>query len=171
MANRNMDQAPLAARPEADPVEQGESMHQKRPFGVTLLLWLVLSLSVWGLLRFAGALRWWDVLYEKGSRLSPLYLSITGAGWVLAAIVLLWSIWSAKRWAYLAVPGSVLIWLVQYWLERSFFQAQRSNLTFSIIASIVLIVITLISTFNQRTKKFLTKSEEHEQPEKHSTPA
>jgi hypothetical protein len=166
-----MDQAPRPSQPELASVARGESLPQKRPFGVTLLLLLVLSLSVWGLLRFAGALRWWDVLYEKGARFSPLYLSITGAGWVLAAIVLLWSIWSAKRWAYLALPASVLVWLVQYWLERIFFQAQRSNLTFSIIASILLLATALMSTFNQRTKKFLTKSEEHEQPEEHSTPA
>jgi hypothetical protein len=166
-----MDQAPRPSKPELAPVAPGESLPQKRPFGVTLLLLLVLSLSVWGLLRFAGALRWWDVLYEKGARLSPLYLSITGAGWALAAIVLLWSIWSAKRWAYLAIPGSVLVWLLQYWLERIFFQGQRSNLTFSIIASILLLATALIGTFNRRTKNFLTKSEEHEQPEEHSTPA
>lgn len=169
MAHRNMDQAPHPATPEADPIERDESMPRKRPFGVTLLLWLVLSLSVWGSLRIAGALRWWDVLEQKDARLGPLYLSMTGAIWLLIGIVLLWIIWSAKRWTYLAVPGSILLWLVQYWLERIFFQVQRSNVTFSIIASIVLIAFTLICTFNQRTKKFLTKSEEHEQPEKHST--
>lgn len=154
MANRSMDQAPRRATPEIDTPNGGESLPQKRPFGVTLLLWLVLSLSVWGLLRFTGALRWWDVLSDKDARLGPLYLSITGAAWVLVVIVLLWSIWSAKRWAYLAVPVSIVVWLVQYWLERIFFQAQRSNLVFSIAASILLLAITAFSTFNQRTKKF-----------------
>jgi len=71
-------------------------MPEKRPFGVTLLLWLVLSLSAWGLVRLLAALRAWDVLYEFGARLSPPYLSITGAGWAVAGGVLLWSLFSGR---------------------------------------------------------------------------
>ena len=102
-------------------------MPQKRPFGVTLFLWMVLSLSVWGLLRLLAALRWWDVLNEFGAGLSPLYLSITGAGWMVAGIVLLWSILAGKRWAYLAVPISIFAWLVEYWIERIFFQDAKGK--------------------------------------------
>jgi len=144
---------------------------QKRPFGVTLFLWLVLSLSAWGLLRFLAALRWWDVLYGYDARLSPLYLSITGAGWVLAGGVLLWSIWSGKQWSHPAIPVFIFVWLAEYWFERRFFQAPRANLPFMIIISVLLLVVTLIITFNRKTKNFLVKSEEHEQPEEHSTSA
>ncbi|MEO8357079.1 MAG: hypothetical protein ABI621_14290 [Chloroflexota bacterium] len=146
-------------------------MPVKRPFGVTLLLWLVLSLSVWGLLRFSAALRWWDVLYEKDARLSPLYLSITGAGWLAAGVVLLLGIWMGKRWVHTAIPVSILVWLAEYWVERLFFQAPRANLPFMIVASAVLLMVTLLGTFNRKTKKFLTGSEEHEQPKEHSTSA
>jgi hypothetical protein len=159
-----MDKGPFRAQPEPDSDLENESLPQRRPFGVTLLLWLVLSLSAWGLLRLTAALRWWNVLYEHEARLSPLYLSITGAGWAIVGIVLLWSVWFLKRWARLAIPISVFVWLSEYWLERIFFQAQRSNLPFSVIASIFLMTITLVSTLNRGTKKFLTKSEEHEQP-------
>jgi len=96
-------------------------MTQKRPFGVTLFLWMVLSLSAWGLLRFFAALHWWAVLNQFRARLSPLYLSITGVGWAVAGIVLLWSIWVGKRWSYLGVPASIALWLAEYWLERLFF--------------------------------------------------
>lgn len=146
-------------------------MPLRRPFGVTLLLWLVLSLSVWGLLRFSAALRWWAVLYEKDARLSPLYLSMTGAAWVVVGAVLLWGIWMTKRWTYGAIPASVFVWLVQYWVERLFFQAPRANLAFMIVASAVLLMITFLCTFNRKTKNFLTRSEEHEQPKEHSTSA
>ena len=139
-------------------------MPQKRPFGVTLLLWMVLSLSAWGSLRLIGALRWWDVLSHFQARLSPWYLSITGAGWTVAGIVLLWSIFVGKRWAYPAIPASVALWLVQYWLERIFFEAPRANLPFMIVVSLFLVVVTLAITFSQRTKNFLLRSEEHEQP-------
>ncbi len=139
-------------------------MHQKRPFGVTLFLWMVLCLSAWGLLRLIGALRWWNMLSHFQASLSPLYLSITGAGWVLAGIVLLWSIWAAKRWSYLAIPAFVALWLIEYWLERTFFESPRANLPFMIVVSLFLLMVTLGITLSQRTKNFLLRSEEHEQP-------
>ena len=69
-------------------------MLRKRPFGVTLLLWLVLSLSAWGAVRLFAVLRWWNVLNEFGAHLNPVYLFITGAGWIIAGGVLLWGLFS-----------------------------------------------------------------------------
>ena len=145
-------------------------MPPKRPFGVTLFLWLVLSLSAWGLLRFWAVLRWWDVLAQYHASLSPLYLSVTGAGWTVAGAVLLWSIWAGKRWAHPAIPVAVVLWLVEYWVERLFFESPRANQPFMIVLSILLLAGTLAATFNRNTKNFLLRSEEHEQPKTHSIP-
>jgi hypothetical protein len=139
-------------------------MLRKRPFGVTLLLWLVLILSAWGLVRLLAALRWWGVLNEFGASLSPIYLSITGAGWVIAGIVLLWGLFSGKPWTRLAIPGSIFLWLMEYWIERMFFTSPRANLPFALGASALLFVAALISALNRKTKNFLMRSEEHEQP-------
>jgi len=144
-----------------------ESMPEKRPFGVTLLLWLVLSLSAWGGVRLFAAFRWWNVLNEFGAGLSPLYLSIMGAGWIMVGAVLLWSLFSAKSWARLAIPISVFLWVMEYWVERMFFESPRANFSFALIASILLFIVTFISAFNQRTKRFFIRSEEHEQPNEH----
>src|SRR5829696_4038152 len=76
MQRSNRDEDSSQATLQADSVIGSKSMPQKRPFGVTLFLWLVLSLSAWGLLRLFAAWRWWDVLTEFHARLSPLYLSI-----------------------------------------------------------------------------------------------
>ena len=159
---------PLHARPEADSAKKGKSIPRTRPFGVTLFLWMVLSLSVWGLLRLSAALTWRDVLTQFHARLSPLYLSITGAGWAVAGVLLLWSIWAGKRWAHPAIPIAIALWLAEYWIERIFFEAARANLVFMLVMSLILLAVTLLITFNRRTKDFLLKSEEHEQPEKHS---
>jgi hypothetical protein len=140
-------------------------MARKRPFGVTLLLWLVLSLSAWGAIRLFAALRWWDVLYEFEARLSPLYLSITGAGWIVAGGVLLWSLFSAKSWARTAILISAFLFLTEYWIERIVFEAPRANFPFALIISILLLTITFASAFNRKTRIFLTRSEEHEQPD------
>ena len=146
-------------------------MPKKRPFGVTLFLWMVLCLSAWGLLRLLAVLRWWDVLDQFQSRLGPAYLAVTGAGWMVVGAVLLWSIWAGKRWAYLAIPISIFIWLAEYWLERIFFQDPRANLTFMIAITIAISAVTLLITFNRKTKEFLVKSEEHEQPDQNPTSA
>ena len=146
-------------------------MPKKRPFGVTLFLWMVLCLSAWGLLRLLAVLRWWDVLDQFQSRLGPAYLAVTGAGWMVMGAVLLWSIWAGKRWAYLAVPISIFIWLAEYWLERIFFQDPRANLNFMIAITIAISAVTLLITFNRKTKEFLVKSEEHEQPDQNPTSA
>ena len=138
-------------------------MPRKRPFGVTLLLWLVLSLSAWGAVRWLAALRWWDLLLEFEARLSPVALSITGAAWVLIGIALLWALFSGKRWIRVAIPLSICLWLVEYWIERVFFQSSRPNLPFAILASLLLLTVTLVSAFNRKTESFLMRSEEHEQ--------
>jgi len=132
---------------------------------------MVLSLSAWGAVRFFAALRWWDVLYEFDARLSPLYLSITGAGWGAAGGVLIWSMLGGKPWSHPAILASIILWLVEYWVERLFFQASRANLPFALIASGLLLALTLASALNQSTKYFLTRSEEHEQSNEHSASA
>ena len=142
-------------------------MPRKRPFGVTLLLWLVLSLTAWGAVRLFAALRFWEVLGEFEARLSPLYLSITGAGWVVVGSVLLWGLFSGKLWTRGAVPVSIFLWLLDYWIERIFFESPRENLWFALIASILLLTVTLISALNRKTRKFFIKSDEYEQPNEH----
>jgi hypothetical protein len=146
-------------------------MPQKRPFSVTLLLWLVLSLSAWGAVRLFAAFRWWSVLNEFGARLGPLYLSLTGAGWILVGGVLLWSLFSGKPWARMAIPISIFLWVLEYWVERMLFESSRANLFFALIESTFLFIVTFFSAFNQHTKRFFIRSEEHEQPNEHSDSA
>ncbi len=143
-------------------------MPRKRPFGVTLLLWLVLTLSAWGAVRLYAALRWWGILNEFGARLSPLYLSITGAAWIVVGGVLLWGLFSGKLWTRWAIPASILLWLIVYWMERTFFESSRANLYFALIASILLLTVTLVSALNRKTRKFFIKSEEYEQPNEYT---
>ena len=140
-----------------------KSMLRKKPFGVTLLLWMVLTLLAWGAARFFATLRAWDVLIEFGSSISPLYLSITGAGWGVAGCVLLWSMFAGKKWTRRAILTSILIWLIEYWIERVFYQSPRANLPFAMVGSVLIISITLISTLHKSTLDFFTRSEEYEQ--------
>lgn len=138
-------------------------MPKKRTFGVTLLLWMVLSLTAWGAVRFFSALRWWDVLSEFGSGLSPLYLSMTGAGWSVAGGVLLYGMWSGRRWTPSAILIAVPLWLIEYWVERIFFEAPRANLSFAVAISIFITAVAWVAANQKNTVLFFTRSEEHEQ--------
>ena len=146
-------------------------MFRRRPFGVTLLLWLVLSLTAWGAVRLIAALRFWTLLNEFEARLSSWYLSLTGAGWVVVGVVLLWGLFSGKLWTARAILVSMALWIVQYWIERLFFQAPRPNISFAIFVTALLFIVTLISAFNRKTKEFFIRSEEHEQPKQYSDTA
>jgi hypothetical protein len=137
-------------------------MFRRRPFGVTLLLWLVLSLSAWGAVRLIAALRWWNVLNEFEARLSPLYLSITGVGWMVAGAVLLWGLFRGRLWTIRAILASISLWIVQYWVERIFFESPRANLFFALMLTVLLFILTLVSAFSRKTKEFFIRSEEHE---------
>jgi len=138
-------------------------MPRKRPFGVTLLMWMVLTLTVWGALRSVAALHWWDILVEFDSSLGPLYLALTGAGWSVAGCVLLWSMFTGRPWAPPAVLLSAIICLLEYWLERTLFQAPRADLPFALIGTVLILIITLAITRHKGTREFFTRSEEYEQ--------
>jgi len=139
-------------------------MPLKRPFGVTLFIWMVLILSAWGVTRFVAAMRAWDILYEFDASLSPLYLSITGAGWGVAGGVLLAGIWMRRSWVRPVFITSSFAWLIEYWMERILFQSPRANLPFALACSGIFIIIAVSITILPGTKSFFTKSEEHEQP-------
>jgi len=146
-------------------------MFRRRPFGVTLLLWLVLSLSAWGAVRLIAALRFWTLLSEFEARLNPWYLSLTGVGWMIVGTVLLWGLFSGKLWPPRAILVSIALWIVQYWIERVFFEAPQANVFFALIVTALLFIVTLISAFNRKTKEFFIRSEEHEQPNQYSDTA
>jgi len=139
-------------------------MPPKRPFGVTLLAVLVLMLMIWGATRFFATLRAWDLLTEFDSSLSPLYLSVTGAGWGVAGGVLFWSMFTSRMWTRRAIVLSAVIWLIEYWIERSvFYQLPGSNLKFALILSVVMLCVVMASVLHKSTKDYLTRSEEYEQ--------
>lgn len=143
-------------------------MSQSRPFGVTPLLLLVLSLSAWGALRLAATLRWWSVLTEFGSSLSVWYLSIGGAGWLVVGGALFWALAARKRYARSALLISIVLWYCQYWVERIFFQAPHSNTAFVLIVMVILLAAIVADINLPSVKNYFMKSEEHEQADKTS---
>jgi K+ transporter len=88
---------------------------------------------------------------------------VTGAGWAAAGGVLLWGILTGAPRTRPAIPMAVTIWLIEYWVERSFFESPQVNLPFAAAVSLLVLSLTLIITWHKGTKEFFSRSEEYEQ--------
>ena len=138
------------------------SLIMKRPFSVTILLWLVLSLTVWSGLRLASAIQWWSTLREFASPPGPLYISISAGIWLFVSIVLLWGMWQAKAWIQYALLGAGAGFTAWHWCDRFLFQTSSTNWPFALLVTILLLIVLSICVFVPGTKTFLSKREAHD---------
>ena len=134
----------------------------KRPFSVTILLWLVLSLTAWSGLRLYSAIAWWSPLLEFASPPSPWYIAISGGVWLVASIILLWGMWQAKAWIRYALLGCGAGYTVWYWCDRILLQTSNTNWPFALFVTVTLLIILIVCVFIPGTKTFLSKSEAHD---------
>jgi len=130
------------------------------PFRVTLLLWLVLFITAWNVLRLWTALAWQNVLVEFFAQPTPAVTAISGAVWMVVGIILIWSIWQKKAWAAKLLLGASAGYTVWYWSERLIWQNPHPNWPFAVIVNLALLVFILFAT------KTLTR-EAHERKFEH----
>jgi len=126
----------------------------KLSFRVTLLLWLVLSLTAWNALRLWTAIAWHNALNEFSAQPTTI-TAISGAFWMTTGIILLWSIGQKKAWAAKLLLGASAGCTVWYWGERFIWQNPHPNWLFAVIVNLALLVFILFTT------KLLTR-EAHE---------
>lgn len=118
----------------------------KPPFRVTLTLWLVLLLTAWNALRLWTALAWQNVLNEFSSQPTSTITAVSGAFWIVAGIILLWSIWQKKAWAAKLLLGTAAGYSVWYWSEILIWQNLHPNWLFNLIVNLVLMIFILFTT-------------------------
>lgn len=134
----------------------------KRPFSVTILLWLVLSLTVWSGLRLVTTIQWWSTLHEFASPPGPLYISISAGIWLLISITLFWGMWQSKAWIRYALIGTGAGFTAWYWCDRYLFQTSSDNWLFALLVNILLFIVLFVCVFVPGTKTFLSKREAHD---------
>jgi hypothetical protein len=134
----------------------------KRPLSVTILLWLVLSLTVWSGLRLYSAIQWWGTLFEFASSPGPWYITISGGIWLIVSILLLWGMWQAKAWIRFALLGAGAGFSVWYWSDRLLFQMSSANWLFVLLGNILLLIVLTVCVFVPSTNTFLSKREAHD---------
>jgi len=131
----------------------------KRPFSVTILLWLVLSLTAWSGLRLVSAIQWWRTFSEFATPPGPLYIAITGGVWLIVGLGLLWGMWGAKTWIRKTLLATVAGFSIWYWCDRLFLQMAHKNWPFALGATVLILIIVMICVVHPHTKAFFTKRE------------
>lgn len=131
----------------------------RRPFGVTILLWLVLSLTAWSVLRLYSAIQWWSLISEFASTPGPLYIALSGGFWLIVSVLLLWGMWQAKAWIRSALLGAGAALAAWYWGDRLLLQKPGMNWLFALMLTVFLLTILLICVFVPGTKTFFSKRE------------
>ena len=113
----------------------------KRPFPVTLSVWLVLILASWNALRAWTALAWQDVLTEFSAQMPPTLIVFASSFWLIIGIVTLFSIWQEKPWSKNLLLGAGAGYTVWYWSERLIWQNPRPNIPFTIVINFACLIV------------------------------
>lgn len=134
-------------------------VRRKRPFSVTLLTLLVLTITILHWIRFFMALSWWDFL-ETLPRVSPLFLTLTGFIWGVAGLPLIWGLWLGLRWAPQAAIMVSLLYSTYYWIDRIFvanFAVDRGRWPFLAGMTLLLLVFVLLTLTRSDSRYFFQR--------------
>jgi hypothetical protein len=121
-----------------------------RPFLVTLLAVLVLTITGIHLVRLIQTLSLWDFLSSL-PRVSPAYLALTGLFWTLAGLPVIAGLWLGRPWAPKATRLFALAYALYWWLERLLLtqvNGEMVNFPF-VVGMTALLLFTVIWTFSR----------------------
>ncbi len=113
----------------------------KRPFSVTLSMWLVLILASWNALRAWTSLAWQDVLIEFSTQMPPTLTAFASLFWLMIGIVVWFGLWQKKTWSKNLLLGAATGYTVWYWSERLIWQNPRPNIPFAVFVNLVCLIV------------------------------
>jgi hypothetical protein len=129
---------------------------QKRPFLVTLLAVLVLSITIVNLLRLVNTIALWRFLSDFPG-ISPFYLAATGLVWALIGVALVWVLWTGNPRAPKAARILTIFYLSYKWLEwivSTTSGNKLQNWPFLVVLTIVVILFTFWTLSRSDAKAF-----------------
>lgn len=132
----------------------------RRPFGVTLLIGLVLIFASLNIVRTITAFQSWLFLNSLPLQVPVSYLIITGTAWSILSTIVVFSLLTRKKWS---LPFAMLIFLgypLLYWIDRLFFTEWATfanHWKFSLAITIFTVILALWIIKNPKTKNYLNK--------------
>lgn len=136
----------------------------RRPFRVTLTLWLVLFLTAWNGLRLWTAIAWREVLVEFSAKPSPSISSISGAVWFVIGCLILWKVIQGSAAAWNTLLWAAAGYSVWYWTERLLWQEPRPNWPFAVALNLVLMIL-VVSVKRSMTREAYERKDEDPDPQ------
>ena len=140
----------------------------KFSFQVTLVLWLVLILTAWNIVRFATGLAWRDTLMTYAPHPGPIYIARTGALWALTGFFLLWCWWNRRSYTRAALLITAGLYTAWSWADRLFVQAEmRANWPFDLLVTVVLLVFVSVVVLNPKNLNYFQRESYERKPKNH----
>lgn len=97
-----------------------QPIKRRRPFLLTIMLWMYLLWILLGWLRFAGAIRNQDLILSLASPGLRIYLLAAGLIWGLAGLPVVWGMVTRSSWTPLLILITSVLYPGVYWFERLF---------------------------------------------------
>jgi hypothetical protein len=130
--------------------------HTRLPLRITLLLWLVLIITAWNLIRLVTSIGWYDTLNTYAQRPGPFYIGVTGAIWTLIGLFLFWGFIRGAGWTRMAILAAGFIYGAWLWLDKLFIQPQlRVNWPFDLLITIILLGFITAVVLDPHNKIYL----------------
>ncbi len=128
------------------------------PLRITLLLWLVLIITAWNIVRLVSGIAWRETLEIYAPHPGVLYVALTGAIWTLVGLFTLWSFWRGERWTRSLIVTAAALYSAWIWVDRLFFQAKtQANWPFTLLLTVLLLVYTAAVVLDPRNRIYFRK--------------
>ncbi len=127
----------------------------QRPWSVTLLAVVVLSIATLNLVRGWQAIAQREFLTELLD-IPWLYLASSGLAWGLIGLVLFLGLWQGYAWASIYTSIAAILYSAYYWADRFLVatESTQANLPFAIILNLMIILLTFGILSRRRTRNF-----------------
>jgi len=143
-------------------------LRRDRPVRITILSIFIFCFAAWNGLRLGEAIYFWKTIAEFNA--SPLYISISGAAWLITGLLLFWGLWQGKAWGWVAAISGTAGYTIWYWLDRLILQEHHANWPFVLISQIIYLPIIYSILLSPRTKRYFKRGVDERKP-KTPTPA
>jgi hypothetical protein len=128
------------------------------PRSVTILLFFVLSITVWDGIRAWTALTNWEIISRFHA--NPFYIFATGSIWFILGTLLLLLIFKGSRHTLLFGLILSILYALWYWFDRILVQVVPApNLPFSITVTAITLIIFNIILFWPSARAFFKETQ------------
>ncbi|OQY36330.1 MAG: hypothetical protein DRI56_05895 [Chloroflexota bacterium] len=133
----------------------------QRPWLIIILVLIIGVFAGIHWLKFIITLQQWDAIENAPMLVSPLYLALTGIGWGLVSIPLMWGLWVGKPWARVGVQIAGVLYFLAIWFDALWIAATdivQTRWLFDLILSILGLSILFAATHCLASKRFFNKT-------------